>query len=121
MIEQYSSGILSTIKSYVPRKVLISLYFAICQSYLFYCTPIWACGSKASLESIFVGQKRAIRILTGTDANFYVHAREHTKPLFKKLDILTIHNIYIYTTATEAYKLYKQFGPTQFNNYSLGT
>ena len=59
-----SSGILNTIKSYVPRKVLTSLYFAICQSYMFYCTPIWACGSKASLESIFVGQKRAIHIVT---------------------------------------------------------
>ena len=44
------------------------------------------------------------------DATFY--SREHTKPLFCKNNILTIHNLYTYLTCTKFMKIVKFNAPT---------
>ena len=77
---------------------------------------MWGGISKNKLEPIFVAQKHCIRILFG-DKKAYLdkfrtcartrpynaqrlgqdfYEREHTKPLFNKNQIMTVHNLYNY-------------------------
>ena len=83
--------------------------------------PIWATNHNSKdFESLFRLQKKAVRIVSNktlkVDGMF-----QHTKQIFKKLNILTIHNLYSYTSACIATKilctgipssLYKLFEPS---------
>ena len=82
--------------------------------------PIWACNHKCTdFYILFKLQKKAIRIVANQtikiDGRF-----QHTKPIFKKLNILTIHNLYFYHTACEAIKVLSSKKPNAiFNLYAL--
>ena len=97
-----SIGALNIIKSRVPQKVLRSVYFALVQPYLIYCMPLWASNhSTAEFDALFKLQKKAIRIITNCttkiDGKF-----QHTKPLFQKAYVMTVHNLYYSLTANQA-------------------
>ena len=79
------------------------------------------------LNPLFIAQKRCVRILFG-DKEAYLekfktcarcrlfchqllgdefYCKEHTKPLFNKLEIMTVHNIYSYHCEIELLKILK--------------
>ena len=111
-----ATGILNTIKAYVPQKILRNIYFALIQPYLIYCLPIWGSQhNNAEFQSIFIIQKRAIRIITNKTTKI-TGKYQHTKPLFQKTNILTVHNLYYYLTSTECRKLIINNSPTNIYN-----
>ena len=80
-------------------------YLSLVQPYFIYAMPIWASNHNSKdFESLFRLQKKAVRIVSNktikVDGMF-----QHSKPIFKKLNILTIHNLYSYTTACLAKKI----------------
>ena len=87
-----ANGILSKIKNTVPKSTLKILYFSLVNSHLDYGLLCW--GHKANQMDIL--QKKAIRIITKSKYN------AHTEPLFKKLNILKVHDLY----KIKLYKLY---------------
>ena len=100
-----SIGALNSIKSHVPQKVLRSIYFALVQPYLIYCMPLWACKhSTTEFDSLFKLQKKAVRIITHCTTKIEGKF-QHTKALFKKAHILTVHNLYYSLTANQAKKI----------------
>ena len=65
---------------------------------MIYCSNVWGLGSRNSLQSIFVSQKRAIRTMTFAklykkDATTGNYTYGHTKNIFKKYGFLCIHNL----------------------------
>ena len=79
---EYSLGHMFTLQT------LKTLYPSFIQSHLIFCSYIWGTGSKCSLQSIFVAQKKAIRAVTFTklftkDNELQTYSYGHTKPLFK--------------------------------------
>ena len=93
-----------------------------------YCISVWGGVAPAKLDSLFVAQKRCIRILYGDKDRFLekfmtcarcrpfdqkqnlmadLYVKEHTKPLFKKHKIMTVHNIYTYHCFNELLKILK--------------
>jgi hypothetical protein len=70
-------------------KPLLAAYFAYFHSLLSYGIAFWGC-QKQNLDSIFVAQKKCIRIMTRKD-----HLT-HCKPLFKELLIMPVPCVYIY-------------------------
>ena len=98
-------GTLYALKSVVPQKILRSVYFALVQPYFVYTMPIWASNHKSKIfDVLFKLQKKSIRIITNKTSKVEGQF-QHTKPLFKKTNILTIHNLYYYLTASEAKKI----------------
>ena len=94
-----ATGTINTIKDYVPKKVLRSLYFSLIQPYLIYCLPIWGSNHNCTeFNDIFIIQKRAIRIITNSTIKIN-NQYKHTKPLFQKTNNLTLHNQYFYLTS----------------------
>ena len=61
--------------------MLRSIYFAIFDSYLFYCCLVWA-QNFGTIQRIVILQKKAIRIINFQLRNF------HTSPLFEQNSIL---------------------------------
>ena len=116
-----SIGALYSIKSHVPQKILRTVYFALVQPYFIYAMPVWASNhSSKDFDMLFKLQKKAIRIITNHTTKIEGKF-QHTKPLFKKAHILTVHNLFYYFTACEAKKIlcskkpaavYKLFDPS---------
>lgn len=64
------------------------LYNSLILPYLQYCTLIWASTYTSHLHPLLLLQKKALRIITHSPP------RAHSQPLFKKLKLLNIYDIY---------------------------
>ena len=97
-------------------KTLKSLYFSFIQAHLVFCCSIWGIGSKNSLRDIFVAQKRAVRAISFTklytkNEETQAYSYGHTKPIFKALGILTIHNLILTQLLSQMHKIYSLSAP----------
>lgn len=72
----------------VSKEILISIYYGYIHSLLGYGTIFWGNSSPAS--SLFVSQKRAVRLICK------VAPRTHCKPLFIRLNIMTVPCLFIF-------------------------
>ena len=120
-------GILNRIKDLVPQRFHKDLYYTLFESHLSYCIDVWGGVAPVKLNPLFIVQKRCIRILFG-DKEAYLekfntcakcrpfghqvlgdefYCKEHTKPLFGELKIMTVHNIYSYRCITAIFKILK--------------
>ena len=64
------------------------VYYSIIHSHLNYCLSSWGSASASTLTPINKLQKKALRTIT------FSNIRSHTKPLFLKLQILKINDMY---------------------------
>jgi len=81
--------LLKNLKNYIPENYVRSAYFAFFQSIMSYGILVW--GNSAHISDTLIIQKKIIRILSDADR------LAHCKPLFIKLKIMTVINLYIYT------------------------
>ena len=99
-------GILKNLKSYLPQRTLLTIYFSLLSSHLNYQILSWG----YDLERIFKIQKRAIRIISGS------HPLAHTEPLFKHLHILKLPDLHSLIQAKFIYQYYNNNLPGYFSN-----
>ena len=66
--------------------------------YLSYCIHVWGSAYHSQLKDLTILQKRIIRVISG------VPPRTHTDSLFKKMKILPLKGIYIYTVGLFMFK-----------------
>ena len=104
-------GILAKLKYYLPQTVLLKIYNALLLPYLQYCAIIWGSSSHNVLNNILIIQKRAVRNICMRDV------RAHSAPLFKKLSILKITDIYTQQVSNFMYKYNRNLLPINFENY----
>ena len=122
-----ATGILNRIKDNIPSELHKSLYHTLFESHLSYGITAWGGVSDTKLKPLFKVQKKCIRILFGDKEKFLnkfktcCRARplghqklekehfekEHTKPLFKKHKLMTVHNLYVYHCSMEVFKILK--------------
>lgn len=76
----------------VPNNYIISAYYAFFQSIVRYGLVIW--GNSAKINDILILQKKAIRVISK------VQPIDHCKPLFKKLKLQTVINLYIFDSTS---------------------
>ena len=76
-----ANTLLFKIRKCVSPKILRSIYFAIFESHLSYCSLFWAYNFR-TIQQIVILQNNAVRIINFQPKNF------HTSPLFKKSSIL---------------------------------
>ena len=126
-----NSGILCRIKDNVPEELHKDLYHTLFESHLTYGISVWGGVSNNKLSPIFKMQKRCIRILFGNKDAYLekfktcararpfedqilgqeFFKREHTKPLFKKHKLFTVHNLYFFHCCNEVLKIIKHRTP----------
>ena len=86
------------VKNIMPNDVLKILYNAHILPVLYYCTPIWGNTYPTNLIPLFRLQKKILRIIT--NSGYW----DHTKPLFKSTNILTLFDLNKLYTAIYMYK-----------------
>ena len=94
-----TAGMMYRLKFYVPKSVLLKLYYSLVYPYLIYCILIWGAAADVHLNKVFVIQKRIIRYLTNST---YL---SHTNGLFLELKVLKVHDIYKFLLGIYSYKM----------------
>ena len=79
--------------------------------YLTYCCEVWGNNYKTRIQSLFILQKRAIRICLNTNYKCY------TKPLFYKLRSLNVFDIIDLNSLVFMYKAFRNSVPTNVLSY----
>lgn len=83
----------------VTLDVLKVIYFSYIYPHILYGILLW--GNDPNIKRILILQKKAIKIMCN------VNVRTHSKPLFKKLNILTVTSLYIIECPMYVKKIYR--------------
>ena len=128
-----SIGSLNRIKDYIPVSLHKSLYHTLFESHLSYGISVWGGVSRTHLDKLFVLQKKCLRILFGNKDEYLdkfmtsararplgkqtlgseFYARENSKPLFTRQNIMTVHNVHKYHTLLLFFKIMKLRSPIE--------
>ena len=120
--------LIKRVKKFIPSSHYLKIYQSLFVSHLTYGISCWGGVHYSKLQKLFNIQKRCIRILFGESYSFdhpeyYAtccrtktyqehvalknYALEHTKPLFNKHSLLTLHNLYASRSLVELIKILK--------------
>ena len=91
---------------YIPASALLLIYNSLFYSYINYSILAWG----FSCERIFLLQKKAVRLMCSEKFN------AHTDPLFKKLNILKVTEVFQLRSIKFYYKYVKSELPQYFSN-----
>ena len=85
---------------------------------MIYCVGVWGLGNKASINSIFVSQKKALRAISFTklykkDKITGVYTYGHTKKIFKEYGFQSIHNLILTQVLNLMHKIKLAIAPEQ--------
>ena len=97
--------LLNRAKHVLKSEALLSLYNSIVLPYMNYCCEIWGSTYKSRLHGIVLLQKRAIRIIHGTQY------REHTSKLFLKSRALKFMDLITLNVTIITYKAFYRMLP----------
>ena len=107
IVKKISSGLyaLNSMKRYLTKHNLTSLYYALIHPHLMYGCLLWGNTFKKHLHKIEVMQKKAIRIICHANYN------ASSDPLFKDKHILKLNDIYKLLTMQFMYKIQAECVP----------
>jgi hypothetical protein len=101
---------LTRVKTLLPHKSLINLYFALFNSHLLYCINILGSTTQKNVNKILKLQKKAIRIINNAPYN------AHTAEFFADLDILPFDKLVVFHRALFMHAIKYDYGPVSFQN-----
>ena len=106
-----STAVIHKTSHVLDTKTLTLLYNAIIFPYLNYCVEVWGNTYETNLYSLFIKQKKAIRIVC--------HAKylDHTSRLFHKLKLLKSSDIVHFNTCIFMYKAFHNLLPPSMQSY----
>jgi len=99
-------GILSKLKHFLPKYVLINIYKTLLQPLLLYGLTIWGQANKSTKDRLLILQKRALRII------FNLKYTQSAVPLFIETGILPLPLLYINSLSLLMYDTAKQTAPS---------
>ena len=104
------NGLFFKMRKYVSLKLLRSIYFAIFDSYLSYCSLVLA-QSCSTIQRIIILQNKSVRIINFESRN------SHTSPLFKQSSILKFQDKICLGNILFISKLLNNLSPSVFNTW----
>ena len=105
-----ANALLFKMRKYVTLKILRSIYFAIFDSYLSYCCPVWT-QNCCTIQRIVILQKKTARIINFQSRN------SHTSPLFKQSSILKFQDKMCLENILFVSKSLNNLSPSVFNTW----
>ena len=90
---------LHSISNCAPESNLVDLYYSLVYPHLIYGILLWGGFVKVHLQPLIVAQKKIVRVITHS---LYL---AHTAPLFHRIRILQLEDIYRYYVGIRMFKL----------------
>ena len=87
-------GLMYKIRPYVFSTTLLTLYYSLTYPHLLYGIEIWGSANIIQINRLLILQKRAVRIISFKDRRQNNFAFPESNPLFMKLKVLKIHDIF---------------------------
>ena len=106
---QTNVSVMNRVKHVLTSPALYSLYCTSVMPYLTYRCEAWGNNYKTRIQSLFILQKRAIRIC--------LNYKCHTKPLFYQLRSLNVFDIIDLNSLVFMYKAFHNLLPTNLLSY----
>ena len=106
-----SLGIICKLRPGLTEEIMLNMYYTFVHCYLNTGIIIWDSTHNNKIDSLIKIQKKAIRIITNSGY------RDHTLPLFTKLKILPLQQLYYYNIILFIYKVYKDKLPKVISDY----
>ena len=103
-------GIIYKTRKLLKENTLLTLYYSFVYPYFQYCIEVWGTTFKCYLDTLVKLQKRAVRCIT------FSNRLAHTDPLFSKLKILKLSEIYSFCISLFMFKFNKNLLPTVFDD-----
>ena len=101
------------LRNLVSSKILLNIYYTMIFSHLIYCNLAWGSAAKTALTPLHnIFQKKAARLITNQNYKAYAN------PLFKKLKILTIFDIYKLEIAKYMFKTIRHHAGTTSSSFT---
>ena len=105
-----ANNLLAISRHYVPKDLLIQIYYGQFYSHLCYGCQLW--GQNANqLSQTLVLQKKAMRLIS------FAHFQAHTDPLFKDMKMLKIMDIVKMNNILFVHNVLNNKAPKHFNDY----
>jgi hypothetical protein len=105
-------GIISKVRHLLPQHLTRTLYQTLVNPYISYCNLVWSLPYKTTnLEKILKIQKRYCRLIT------FSTYRQHSRPLFQRLSILSVYDTYKYQLLIHIYKTLHNLIPNSQDYY----
>ena len=112
IVSKYN-GIIKKVRPSLNKDSLHTLYNTLVLPYLSYCTIVWGDKNNSNLDSLFITQKKIIRIYTNS---IWL---EHTTPLFLSLKKIKIRDFYTHQIAVHMYRYHNDLLPPGLPNNSF--
>ena len=95
----------------LSTKSFFLLYNALILPFLNYCNIVWGNCSQTEINSLFLLQKKAMRICS--QSNYL----DHTNPIFQNQKLLKVEDIHTYQTSIFMYKYTTNLLPRSFQSF----
>ena len=106
-----SVGILTKLKTILPKQNLLQLYYTLVHSHLTYGIFIWGSTYPSHLQKLQKLQNKALKAICNAPY------RSLAKPLYAQLNILQIEDVYKYEIAKFMFNFNKTLAPSPFSNF----
>ena len=107
-------GLLYKIRPFVTNKIAKMLYHSLIFPHLIYAVEVWGSADISHLDRILILQKRIVRMLTYSDKRQDDFSFPSANPLFFRLEILKIHDLFKLKIAKFRYNCLKNLLPQIF-------
>ena len=91
------------LRNFVSKKILVGIYYSLVYPFLIYVIPVWDVANDSIINPIKVLQKKIVRLITS--------------PIFYRLDISIVSDIFKLRTAKFVYNCVNLLAPNQFSNF----
>ena len=104
-------GVLAKIRYKISVKAAMKIYDALIASHLSYCNVVWGNTYRATLDPVYILQKRALKIC------LHLPKLTNDKVLFKKSNKLSIFDLNEYQSGIFIYSVLNKLTPSVFDNF----
>jgi len=127
------TGAMYRIRKFVNDKTLSMIYYSLIYPHLLYGVPIWGNADNVYIDSLLKLQKKAVRTISNNNNNIHTifklpgnpdiiwlidsFEKQPSSPIFNKLKILKIVDIFNIETLKFVYDSLKKCNPSQFHEY----
>ena len=116
-----SIGLLYKIRPFVNTKLMKTLYYSLVYPHLIYAIEVWGSADDTHLNKLLILQKRIVRLITFSDKRLNDYSFLPSDPLFFKLEIHKIHEIFKLMMAKFIFNCLNENNPLNFHSWYILT